>query len=101
MEKRRSYAYSGEFSPNGNGIFYPAYMPLEDLTKFAFEFVHQLLGAPEYAEVKVSRVDGGLGLSWQILEFREDADDKKIVWLSRKYSFCMASSWKISMSKDQ
>jgi len=98
--EQQYYGYGAEFNPNGKGMFYPAYMSLEDLQDFAYTFMKQLLGSIVYAEAKAAKIDGGLGLAWEIHEFSEDPDSKKEVWLSRKYSFSMEASWKISMLKD-
>jgi hypothetical protein len=100
MDQNRDYSYGREFSINGNGIYYPSSMPLIELQKFAFNFTHQIISEVFYAEVKIVQTMDGKGLEWEISEFTEDSDNKKIVWLSRKYTFIIEPSWKVNLSYD-
>ena len=86
--------YGNEFRVNDNGIMYPAYMPLRYLRKMAERFIDLVAHTPDYAEVKVSKIHDGKGLSWELTVYSEDPVDKDQVWMSRKYTFDLYPAWK-------
>ncbi|TKC60179.1 hypothetical protein FBD94_14800 [Pedobacter hiemivivus] len=100
MDQNRDYSYGHEFTINSNGIYYPSTMPLIELQKFASNFTHQIISEVFYAEVKIVQIMDGKGLEWEISEFTEDSGNKKIVSLSRKYTFIIDPFWKVSLSYD-